>query len=1545
MLWLAVVLSAGLAVVPEAAAQGALMRLNLLGREYEVFRAPQRPSFFGAQALSNRRTVEGLFGPEQVATAVGAMNGVILGYAAAYNPSGGIAFLRDGAKPDEYSVAEDIADDGVMIGWDHAGPPSVTPGGRRPPRAFIYSKASRLQYLDDLFPQVKVLFETRPTPDGSGQLRDRVGTKGISVSRSGHMILLGAPDEGLAGHSGLYRLSPGGALTPFVATSSGLKLNNAGDLPPAETESKDGIRFHNQFVNDRGSVAGTVTTTNANPLDVDSPKIGIHVDGRILPESARTTATSLNNEGAVASDNGSVWDAAGNRVDVRGLLWAAGKDTVFKGQPAFTNGFARGFVNDAGDIVWSDFFLRRICPEVGMQAEVLEGFEFAAGRLVVKVGTRFKAKAMVTNSGGRPLEDVRVELYPPSPLFRQVGDPVPRIPASLAPGASFEAVFEWEPLQSGSYEGSFALHARGECGDYEKLLTPVPILFENSPLGVTFLVEPKPEGTNAIPLCSDFEVVALVTNLTTGTLENVGPISPPTNDARGLVVTLGAAQPAGTVRLAAKASAVFRWPVRAARLGTAPVDTLFTGSRDGAPFRVGPAQRLEITVGRTDWVVNRTGDESDADTADVCPDVDSVAPGLQTTLRAALEAANAVAGAQKVRFEVAGSGTPILQPSRPLPTVTNEVEVLGTTQPGGWVEVSGTRFSSTDGTPLWESKGGLSVRGLAFVAFTKGSVLRFVEGRNRVAGCRFGWHADGSPAESARAGIHISGGTATVGGAGSADGNAFRGGRVGIAAFGLNAAVGPSGLVIEGNRFGTTGSDGSTPKTGPENAVVFYNVRNSRVGGLTEGARNRFAGSKAAALMLAGPECAENTILGNWFGLTEKGTKLPLGEFNGYGIAIVRGAHHNRVGGIAPGSGNVISGSDDAGVIATLGAHDNVIEGNRIGTTPDGGSEAGNEFGVWLLAGANNRVGGSIAGARNLISGNFRAGVFVGRPDGWKSSVKDEDPGDEPSAGSVIEGNWIGVDASGSRALPNGRTFRLEGMGVAVGRLANDTVIGGVGVARHNVISGNEGAGVVLDVTQGTRHGLFGNRIGLASDGAAPVPNRGPGLAVKGDPQLLLGGVGPGEANVIAGNTGVGVDLIGLIPGARAVPLAGNLLYRNLPRRSIALASRRVPNDDRDADAGANGLQNWPVILGAYNRDGVTRVVVDLGSFKASTGVQVDLFRAADGGGDLRLLTTNLMVGSSPGNRFALLAPLQPVGSELTALATTSDGTSEFAPPVPVVSGVDTDGDGIPDALEREVPVLRGGRALQGLAGGNGVPAAGDLNGDGVADELQAHVASVRIPDSQAWITVVASPGRRVTDLIGLRTGDVPSLPPGWRVVPGAVRFTLDRGAGSSEALQLWLPAQTASVSLWRGDGGRWIWVGDAVTRQAGGSTVATCSLPARDPGSEWMIAAAVEAEPLASPSLTVLPQRVEIWPDLATLGSSTLDAETLPGPISGVRLKRVQPVRVTWPVDGAGLRLETSPDLVIWDEVPVWPVPGEVAAEYAWPAEEPARFFRFRQD
>src|SRR5439155_19025884 len=112
----------------------------------------------------------------------------------------------------------------------------------------------------------------------------------------------------------------------------------------------------------------------------------------------------------------------------------------------------------------------------------------------------------------------------------------------------------------------------------------------------------------------------------------------------------------------------------------------------------------------------------------------------------------------------------------------------------------------------------------------------------------------------------------------------------------------------------------------------------------------------------------------------------------------------NTIGGTASNAGNLISGNRFYGIeIADATATGNLVQGNRVGIDLSGTVALGNaSIGVYLVGAPGNTVGGSVAGAGNLIVGSGSDGVQI-----------------YGASNSVLQGNWIGTDSLGSANLHN----------------------------------------------------------------------------------------------------------------------------------------------------------------------------------------------------------------------------------------------------------------------------------------------------------------------------------------------------------------------------------------------------------------------------------------------------------------------------------------------------------------------------------------------
>ena len=92
-------------------------------------------------------------------------------------------------------------------------------------------------------------------------------------------------------------------------------------------------------------------------------------------------------------------------------------------------------------------------------------------------------------------------------------------------------------------------------------------------------------------------------------------------------------------------------------------------------------------------------------------------------------------------------------------------------------------------------------------------------------------------------------------------------------------------------------------------------------------------------------------------------------------IGASNGANDNVVGGTTAAAHNIISGNQLNGVHIDTNSNGNVVEGNFIGTDVTGTQNLGNhDFGLRLgFSDSNNTLGGTVAGAGNVIAYNIRS--------------------------------------------------------------------------------------------------------------------------------------------------------------------------------------------------------------------------------------------------------------------------------------------------------------------------------------------------------------------------------------------------------------------------------------------------------------------------------------------------------------------------------------------------------------------------------------------
>ena len=199
------------------------------------------------------------------------------------------------------------------------------------------------------------------------------------------------------------------------------------------------------------------------------------------------------------------------------------------------------------------------------------------------------------------------------------------------------------------------------------------------------------------------------------------------------------------------------------------------------------------------------------------------------------------------------------------------------------------------------------------------------------------------------------------------------------------------------------------------------------------------SGNAGDGVDILGSGTSGNQVLGDEIGTVAGGACLPNG---GNGVSIYGTASFNTIGGTVAGSADVIAGqgvylavSNNNGVeISGSGTSDNLVEADYIGTNSSGSTNLGDFDGVLIENGAtNNTIGGTIAAARDVISGNASYGVEI--------------DGSGPTS-NVVEGDYVGVAPCGTSGLGNASG------GVLVDGAGGNTIGGSVSGAR-DVISDN----------------------------------------------------------------------------------------------------------------------------------------------------------------------------------------------------------------------------------------------------------------------------------------------------------------------------------------------------------------------------------------------------------------------------------------------------------------------------------------------------------
>jgi len=544
---------------------------------------------------------------------------------------------------------------------------------------------------------------------------------------------------------------------------------------------------------------------------------------------------------------------------------------------------------------------------------------------------------------------------------------------------------------------------------------------------------------------------------------------------------------------------------------------------------------------------------------------------------------------------------------------------------------------------------------------------------------------------------------------------------------------------VEGNYIGTDGT-GKLDFGNGDDGVFITNAPNNFIGGANETAgnllrRNVISGNDDDGVEIDGVEAKENKVQGNYIGLKFNGTEK-LGN-TGAGV-LVNDGQKNLVGGkndLANGIfyRNTISKNEVGVQLQGVNGKLNMVQGNYIGTDHTGNMDLGNtNDGVRISRTADNTIGGTTTGERNIISGNDDDGVHIQRTQ---------------SAINKIFGNTIGLNQDGTAPLPN------EDDGVLVINGAYKNRIGGTAAGEGNIIARNKGKGVVI--SSGEKNIISSNSIYSNDELEIDLGNNGVTPNDIGDPDP-----GPNKLQnfpYVTSDTTGGTEIDGIIRN-------GN------PRDKIRVEIFSSPNNTRDPSHYGGGKKflgaKQPVKINAQGNAAFSfkRVPVAAGHFITATATKIDNPAAITGntsefsciGGILDVDVDSDNTNGDAGSHYG------PQGNAV------EDDIEHVvaAPPRPgrvvTVNNNDNDDDGILDYFD--------GFNADGAALVFGVAADDDVNGDEVDFvrlAIKVSNPAVLTINSQIRITYEASDPNPPAVIVGPPLG----------LAPGRMRLWMQKGA------------------------------------------------------------------------------------------------------------------------------------------------------------------------
>ncbi len=331
---------------------------------------------------------------------------------------------------------------------------------------------------------------------------------------------------------------------------------------------------------------------------------------------------------------------------------------------------------------------------------------------------------------------------------------------------------------------------------------------------------------------------------------------------------------------------------------------------------------------------------------------------------------------------------------------------------------------------------------------------------------------------------------------------------------------------------------------------------------------------------------------------------------------------------------NVASGNGGSGVaISGVDSIGTLVVGNLIGTNALGTAALPNsQQGITVTDALDTVIGGTGAGAANIISGNAGSGILLVNASGTLIQANAIGLNAPRLAGLGNGGDGITVIASDATTIDAGNLIAFNGFGSTVAghgiRISQSSLslIGNpvTGQGGGNTIYRNQLDGIrIEDGSTGTV--VTGNFVGTTSAGRVGLGNRGTGITILGSSRTTVGGpLGSRTTDPVLGNLIVGnAEGIKIVDSVASDPADANTVLGNVIRsnRSTGIAL-----------SGSSGQ-----VIGGF----------------ASTNANVVVLNGADG-----ISVSNTLAGGGAGSGGNVIAG-NSVGTDLTGagkLGNTGDG-------------------------------------------------------------------------------------------------------------------------------------------------------------------------------------------------------------------------------------------------------------------------------------------------